>query len=66
MPLSTITTTERITVNAYDRMVETGVLGDGDPIELIDGMLVPKMSKSPDHRRSNKAILKAIDRLASA
>jgi Uma2 family endonuclease len=49
----------RITVDLYERMIETGILGDGDPIELIDGLLVSKMSKSPDHRHSNKAILKA-------
>jgi Uma2 family endonuclease len=68
--MSTITTTStaaalpatshsRITVDQYDRMIEWGELEDGGPIELIDGMLVPKMSKSPEHRHSNKAIFKA-------
>lgn len=39
----------RITVDQYDRMLETGILRDGDPVELIDGMLVPKMPKTPEH-----------------
>jgi hypothetical protein len=32
----------RITVDQYHRMIETGILHDGDPIELIDGLLVCK------------------------
>jgi len=31
-----------ITVEQYHRMIKTGILKDGDPIELIDGMLVYK------------------------
>ena len=32
----------RITVEQYHRMLEAGVLRDGEPIELIDGLLVYK------------------------
>jgi Uma2 family endonuclease len=38
----------RMTVDQYDRLVATGVL-DGEPIELIDGLLVRKMGKKPPH-----------------
>jgi Uma2 family endonuclease len=38
----------RISVDQYDRLVATGVL-DGEPIELIDGLLVRKMGKNPPH-----------------
>jgi len=31
-----------ITVEQYHKMLETGILKDGDPIELLDGMLVYK------------------------
>jgi len=39
----------RISVEQYDRMVANGALGSDDKIELLDGLLVQKMSKSPDH-----------------
>src|SRR5438270_13988671 len=38
----------RMTVDQYERVVEAGVL-DGQPIELIDGLLVRKMGKKPPH-----------------
>lgn len=53
----------RITVDQYDRMLETGILREGDPIELIDGMLVPKIPKSPEHSYSRNVIMKALARL---
>ena len=31
-----------LTVNQYHRMIETGILVEGDPIELLDGFLVRK------------------------
>jgi Uma2 family endonuclease len=38
----------RMTVDQYESLVESGVL-DGQPIELIDGLLVRKMGKKPPH-----------------
>ena len=38
----------RMTVDQYERLVESGVL-DGQPIELINGLLVAKMGKKPPH-----------------
>ena len=32
----------RITVDQYHRMIKTGILREGDPIELLDGILVYK------------------------
>ncbi len=31
-----------LTVEQYHRMLETGILAEGEPIELLDGLLVPK------------------------
>src|SRR6476620_4026364 len=31
-----------LTVEQYHRMLETGILRSGDPIELLEGQLVPK------------------------
>jgi Uma2 family endonuclease len=38
----------RMTVEQYERLVQTGVL-EGQPIELIAGLLVRKMGKKPPH-----------------
>ena len=43
-----------LTVEQYHRMLETGILAEGEPIELLDGLLVPKnrgeaMTVNPRH-----------------
>lgn len=48
----------RITVDEYERIILAGALRDPDRIELIDGYLVIKMAKSPQHGYSTR---KAID-----
>ena len=39
----------RFTVDEYHRMIETGVLGEDDDVELLEGWIVPKMPRSPTH-----------------
>ena len=39
----------RISINQYHQMIEAGVLND-EPVELLEGLLVKKMSKNPPHR----------------
>jgi Uma2 family endonuclease len=39
----------RFTVDEYHRMLEKGILGEGDPIELLEGWLVFKMGRNPPH-----------------
>src|SRR5208283_151845 len=39
----------RISVDRYDRMVESGSLGEDDAIELLSGVIVWKMPKNPKH-----------------
>ena len=36
------TITQPITVKQYDRMIEAGIIGEHDQVELIEGRLVPK------------------------
>lgn len=38
----------RMTVEQYERLVESGAL-DGQPVELMSGLLVTKMGKKPPH-----------------
>ncbi len=40
----------RFSAAEYDRMIDAGILKDGEPVELLDGRVVPKMSKNPGHR----------------
>jgi Uma2 family endonuclease len=44
-----------MTVDQYESLVAKGVL-DGQPIELIDGLLVKKMGKNPPHVIASEAM----------
>jgi hypothetical protein len=46
----------RINVHEYERIVAAGVLDD-EPVELIDGYVVRKLSKTPEHSWSTRKIL---------
>ena len=50
-----------ITVDEYERMIEDGTIGEDDPIELIEGRLVAKMTKKPDHMSSSGRARRAIE-----
>ena len=39
----------RLTTAQYGRMIEAGVLGESDPVELLDGFLVEHMSRNESH-----------------
>jgi Uma2 family endonuclease len=39
----------RLSVAQYHRMIEAGVLADGEPLELYEGVLVEKMTEGPAH-----------------
>lgn len=39
----------RISVDRYHQMINAGILTDDDPVELLEGLLVQKMPKSPPH-----------------
>ena len=42
----------RFSVEEYHRLAESGAFGDVAPFELIDGLLVRKEMKSPEHERA--------------
>src|SRR5262249_40055914 len=50
----------RITVDEYERIADSGALDDAERVELIDGYMVRKMPKSPEHCYSTQ---KALDGL---
>src|SRR5262245_20382486 len=40
----------RLSVEQYHAMIEAGVITDDDPVELLEGILVQKISKNPPHQ----------------
>jgi Uma2 family endonuclease len=56
-------TPRRLTVDEYDRIIASGSLNEPKKIELVDGYMVTKMSKSAEHSFSTKEALKALERL---
>jgi Uma2 family endonuclease len=52
-----------LTVGQYHAMIDKGILGPDDPVELLEGVIVSKMSKNPPHRIATRATRQALDRL---
>ncbi len=49
-----------LTVHQYHEMIRTGILTDDDPVELLEGVLVPKMSKNPPHSAATRRLREAL------
>jgi Uma2 family endonuclease len=56
----------RMNVEQYHEMIEAGILTEDDPVELLEGLLVEKMSKTPPHVLSTHLTRTSIERLAPA
>ncbi len=39
----------QISVQKYHEMIQKGVLTEDDPVELLEGWIVPKMPRNPEH-----------------
>jgi Uma2 family endonuclease len=39
----------RLTVEQYHQMIQSGIVDEDDPVELLEGWLVHKMGKNPPH-----------------
>ena len=53
----------RLSVAQYHTMLQVGILEEGDRIELLEGILVAKMTKNPPHRISTKLIREALENI---
>ena len=51
----------RMPVERYHEMVQSGALGADDRIELLEGVLVEKMSKNPPHVYSTMATMRLLN-----
>lgn len=53
----------RLSVEQFHQMLDSGILTEGDPLELLDGWLVPKMMKNPSHSVATELVRKALERV---
>jgi Uma2 family endonuclease len=56
-------TFHRLTVEQYHRMIAEGILGEDDPVELLEGYMVTKMPRSPEHDSALSAVHDEMRRL---
>ncbi len=56
------TITGRLTVDEYDRMLAKGILPETNRFELIEGRIVEKEVKRPEHSTGSEACWRVIDR----
>jgi Uma2 family endonuclease len=55
-----------LTLEAYHSLVQSGKLSSGDPIEFLEGWLVPKMTKGPRHAAVKRQLLRMLAALVQA
>jgi Uma2 family endonuclease len=53
----------RLTVEQYHTMIKAGVFAHDDKVELVEGMLVRRMSKNPPHVYATRRVGKLIERM---
>ena len=63
---SRIASFRRFTVPEYHKLIEIGMLTEDDDLELIDGHLVKKMSRNPDHDTGIDLFRETVGRLLPA
>ncbi len=56
----------RLSVDQYHQMIRTGILTEDDPVELLEGWLVPKMPKNPLHRVATRRTRLALEDIIPA
>ena len=51
----------RFTMDLYHAMIEAGILPSGSPVELVEGILLEKMSKKAPHRIATRATRRGLE-----
>ena len=54
-----------LSVDAYHALLKAGILESGDPVELLEGFLVRKMTKGPRHERARRQLRRLLEKLIS-
>jgi Uma2 family endonuclease len=47
-----------LSVEGYHALLKAGILQDGDPVELLEGFMVPKMTKGPRHELVRRRVMR--------
>lgn len=63
---SRVASFRRFTVPEYHRLIDIGILTEDDDLELLDGHLVRKMSRNPDHDTGIDLFRETVGRLLPA
>lgn len=50
-----------LSVEQYHEMIRTGILTEDDPVELLEGVLIPKMGKNPPHSAARRLLRYALE-----
>jgi Uma2 family endonuclease len=50
----------RFTVDEYHRMIQAGILTEDDAVELLEGLVVPKMPRNPTHDGTIEIVAEAV------
>jgi Uma2 family endonuclease len=50
-------------VDRYEEMIRAGIIGEDDPVELLDGWMVPKMTKNPRHVLVSELLRDALEKV---
>ncbi|HEY2252910.1 MAG TPA: Uma2 family endonuclease [Planctomycetaceae bacterium] len=53
---------QRLTVTEFHRLIDEGVLGENDRVELLEGLMVPKMTHNPLHDGVIQIVSKRLER----
>jgi Uma2 family endonuclease len=53
----------RMSVEQYHAIIQAGILTEDDQVELLEGWLIPQMTKNPPHRMAVRLIHDALARL---
>ncbi len=56
----------QLRIEQYHQMIQTGILTDDDPVELLEGWLVTKMPKNPAHTLATQLTRDMLTSLAPA
>lgn len=54
-----------LTVEAYHALIKAGIFEDGESLELLEGFVVPKITKGPMHESARRKLRRAIEALVS-
>ena len=56
----------RLSVDQYHALAAAGILQDGDPVELLEGLLAHKITKEPPHTLATQQMRSALERILPA